>query len=118
MKWILPIIIGVSILTCSTTSGVAQVTPLQVVVISVEQEGRRPQIDHECQYPLNPSSILSVLLFFQEGIKYITPGDKRCPWYFVKELEAAVRNLIFMPSYFQEKFLENIRKAKKRFDTI
>ena len=36
----------------------------------------------------------------------------------LKRVGAAVRNLIFMPSYFQEKFLENIRKAKKRFDTI
>ena len=116
MKQILPITIGVSILILSIMSGFTQATPIESVFRKGSPTKGIIRIDHECQYPLNPSNILSIFLFFEEGIKYITSGDKRCVWHFVKELDATIRNSTFLPNYFQNKFLKNIRKAKKRLD--
>ena len=76
------------------------------------------KIDHECDYPFSTESFLVVLLFFKDGIHYISTGEKRCAWHFAKELENKVRDAIFLPSYFKEKFLQKIRKAKQRFDNI
>ena len=50
-------------------------------------------IDHKCHYPLNPSSIVTILLFKKDGLKYIaTDGEERCAWHFAKEIETTIRN--------------------------
>ena len=83
---------------------------------NINQGVRILRIDHECHYPFNPGSIIAVFIFFEEGINYITLGEKRCAWHFVKKLQETVNDSYLLPEYFQKKFLENIREARKRFD--
>ena len=73
------------------------------------------KIDHECHYPLNPGSIISVILFFEDGKEYIKFGEKRCAWHFSKKIETTVLTSNFLPQYFREKLLKAIRRLKNRF---
>jgi hypothetical protein len=72
------------------------------------------RIDHKCQYPFNPSSIVTILIFQQKGVSYISKGEKRCAWHFAKEVENTIRDSFFLPNYFKKKLLIDILKAKKR----
>tara|TARA_B100000686_G_scaffold351294_1_gene449609 strand:+ start:3856 stop:4227 length:372 start_codon:yes stop_codon:yes gene_type:complete len=105
----------VIILWFPTYSTFGQGTPLQSIWKNSGKVGGIFQIDHECHYPFNPESIISILLFFKDGIEYITSGEKRCAWKFSKKLETTVLNSIVLPEYFQEKFLKIIGEIKKRF---
>ena len=73
------------------------------------------KIDHKCHYPFNPANIASIFLFLKKAVDYITSGEKRCAWHFAKKLEESIRSSYLLPEYYQEKFLESIREAKKRF---
>ena len=75
-------------------------------------------IDHKCHYPFNPSSIVTILIFQQKGVSYISKGEKRCAWHFAKEVENTIRGSIFLPNYFKKKLLRDIEIAKKRMESI
>lgn len=75
-------------------------------------------IDHKCHYPFNPSSIITILIFQQKGVSYISKGKKRCAWHFAKEVENTIRGSTFLPNYFKKKLLQDIEIAKKRAKSI
>ena len=75
-------------------------------------------IDHECHYPFNPSSIVTILIFQQKGKSYISKGEKRCAWHFAKEVENTIRDSVFLPNYLKKKLLRGIEKAKNRRQSI
>ena len=76
-------------------------------------------IDHKCHYPLNPSSIVTILLFKKDGLKYIaTDGEERCAWHFAKEIETTLRNSKIIPDSYSQILLEEIKKAKRKRSSI
>ncbi len=85
-------------------------------IYSIEPQWTRViKIDHVCQFPFNPKSIILIILFFDEGMEYIEFGEKRCAWHFTEKIEKTLGASGLLPKYFQEKLFENIKKAKKRF---
>ena len=73
------------------------------------------KIDHNCHYPFNPSSMVTILLFKRDGLNYIAAeGEKRCAWHFAKEIEATIVNSIIIPDTFKKELLEEIEKAKQK----
>jgi len=77
------------------------------------------KIDHKCHYPFNPSSIVTILLFKKDGLKYIaTDGEERCAWHFAKEIEATIDDSKIIPDIYKQELLEEIKKAKQRRSTI
>ena len=59
-------------------------------------------IDHECHYPFNPSSIVTIIIFQKKGTDYISQGEERCAWHFAKEIETTVRDSVVLPDYFKK----------------
>jgi len=82
------------------------------------ESGQSIKIDHECHYPFNPSSIVTIIIFQKKGINYIAEGEERCAWHFAKEIETIINDSIVLPNYFKKKLLEKIGKAKNRRQTI
>ena len=80
--------------------------------------GQPLTIDHKCNYPFNPSSIITILIFQEKGTTYIALGEKRCAWHFAKEIEDTIKRSIFLPSYFKKKLLQKIQKSKLRQEAI
>ena len=76
------------------------------------------RVDHKCHYPFNASSIITILIFQQKGVSYISKGEKRCAWHFAKEVENTIRDSFFLPNYFKKKLLIDIEKAKKRGESV
>ena len=75
-------------------------------------------INHKCNYPFNPSSIITILIFQEKGTTYIALGEKRCAWHFAKEIEDTIKRSIFLPSYFKKKILQKIQKSKLQQEAI
>ncbi len=44
-------------------------------------------VDNQCHYPFNPLRIISILIFKEKGLGYITQGEKRCACHFAKEVK-------------------------------
>jgi hypothetical protein len=61
-------------------------------------------IDHMFHYPFNPSSIATILIFQQNGVSYISKGEKRCAWHFAKEIEKTIRDSFFLPNFLQKNY--------------
>jgi hypothetical protein len=80
--------------------------------------GQTLTIDHKYNYPFNPSSIITILIFQEKGASYIALGEKRCAWYFAKEIENTIKRSIILPSYFKEKLLQKIQNSKLRQEAI
>ena len=73
------------------------------------------KIDHKCHYPFNPSSVVTILLFKKDGLKYIAAdGEERCAWHFAKEIESTIRNSKIIPDDYKQKLLQEIKKAKQK----
>ena len=75
-------------------------------------------IDHECRYPFNPSSIVTIIIFKKKGMNYIATGEKRCAWHFAKEIETVISDSIFVPKFYKNKLLKEIQVAKNRQKSI
>ena len=75
-------------------------------------------IDHECHYPFNPSSIVTIIIFQKKGMNYIATGEERCAWHFAKEIESVIRDSIIVPNFYKNKLLKEIQVAKKRQKSI
>ena len=80
--------------------------------------GQTLTIDHKCNYPFNPSSIITILIFQEKVTTYIALGEKRCAWHFAKEIEDTIKRSIILPSYFKKKLLQKIQKSKLRQEAI
>ena len=77
------------------------------------------KIDHKCDYPFNPSSIVTILLFKKDGLDYISAeGEKRCAWHFAKEIETTIHNSAIIPDSFKQALLEEIKEAKQKRSAI
>ena len=77
------------------------------------------KIDHKCHYPFNPSSIVTILLFKEDGLEYIAAdGEERCAWHFAKEIETTLRNSKIIPDSYRQILLEEIKKAKRKRSSI
>ena len=77
------------------------------------------KIDHKCHYPFNPSSMVTILLFKEDGLDYIAAdGEERCAWHFAKEIETTIRNSIIIPETFKKALIEDIKKAKQKRSAI
>ena len=77
------------------------------------------KIDHKCHYPFNPSSMVTILLFKQDGLEYIaSEGEERCAWHFAKEIETTIRDSIIIPDSFKKELLAEINKAKQTRSVI
>jgi len=73
------------------------------------------KIDHKCHYPFNPSSIVTILLFKKDGLKYIAAdGEERCAWHFAKEIETTIVDSKMIPDDYKQELLEEIKKAKRK----
>jgi hypothetical protein len=75
-------------------------------------------IDHKCNYPFNPSSIITILIFQEKGANYIALGEKRCAWHFAKEIEDTIKRSVILPSHYKEKLLQKIQKSKLQQEAI
>ena len=75
-------------------------------------------VDHQCHYPFNPLSIISILIFKEKGLGYITQGKKRCAWHFAKEVKTTIRDSVVLPNYFKKKLLKDIEEAEKKKTSI
>ena len=75
-------------------------------------------IDHECNYPFNPSSIVTIIIFQKKGMNYIASGEERCAWHFAKEIETVIKDSNFVPNFYKNKLLNEIQIAKKRQRSI
>ena len=72
------------------------------------------KIDHKCHYPFYPSSIVTILLFKNDGLKFISNGEQRCAWHFSKEIEETIRNTKLITDSFKRELLAEIEKAKMK----
>tara|TARA_Y100000588_G_scaffold321728_1_gene353264 strand:- start:448 stop:687 length:240 start_codon:yes stop_codon:yes gene_type:complete len=77
------------------------------------------KIDHKCNYPFNPSSMVTILLFKKAGLEYIANvGEERCAWHFAKEIETTIANSKVIPNSYKQELLEEIKKAKLKRSSI
>ena len=71
------------------------------------------KIDHKCNYPFNPSSMVTILLFKKAGLEYIANvGEERCAWHFAKEIETTIRNSKIITDNYKQELLKEIKKVK------
>ena len=80
--------------------------------------GQIKTVDHECHYPFNPSSIITIIIFQKKGTDYISQGEERCAWHFAKEIETTVRDSVVLPDYFKNKILKEVEETKKKKKSI
>ena len=77
------------------------------------------KIDHKCHYPFNPSSIVTILIFKKDGLKYIAAdGEERCAWHFAKEIEITIVDSKIIPDGYKQELLKEIKKAKQKRSAI
>ena len=69
-------------------------------------------VDHSCDYPFEPSNIISILIYYKQAMRYITFGEERCAWHFKKELEGKVRDSWILPKGCIKAILKDLKDAK------
>ena len=71
-------------------------------------------IGHQCHYPFNPLSIISILIFKEKGLGYIPKGEKRCAWHFAKEVKTTIRDSVDLVNYIKKKLLNDKEEGEKK----
>ncbi len=71
-----------------------------------------------CQYPIEPSNMLSLLVFYKEAMRYLSFGEGACRESFANELRREVQTSFWVTQGCEAVTLEDIDDALHRPDVL